>query len=196
MPDTSVPPCMSMFPFKLLPLCWSSEGMSQSKSVYRPFKRNSWDSRRPLSNSATTPTGFYSQKLWGLLFLALKPWAGDQVWSWDPSLLRGEFCSWDIPPDFYLSHVSVGLACYMSPPLLSVLMWLLLYFPGCRTYIYISGGSEWWLFCSLVVKRLFFLNIRLLRFDSAQAQTWRWSRINWRRNLCCLREIMSWGQRD
>ena len=28
--DTSVPPCVPLVPFKLLPWCWSSEGMSLS----------------------------------------------------------------------------------------------------------------------------------------------------------------------
>ena len=28
MPDTSVPPCVPLVPFKLLPQCWSSEGVS------------------------------------------------------------------------------------------------------------------------------------------------------------------------
>ena len=40
MPDTSVPPCMSMVSFKLLPQCWSSQGMSLSKFVCGFFKRN------------------------------------------------------------------------------------------------------------------------------------------------------------
>ena len=29
------------------------------------------------------PTGFYSWKLWELVFLTLKPWAGVLVWGWD-----------------------------------------------------------------------------------------------------------------
>ena len=29
-PDTSVSPCVPLMPFKLLPQCWSSEGMSVS----------------------------------------------------------------------------------------------------------------------------------------------------------------------
>ena len=44
--------------------------------MHRPFKRNAWDFRSPLSHSATIPTGFYSQKLWGLLFPPLEPWSG------------------------------------------------------------------------------------------------------------------------
>lgn len=42
-----------------------------------PFNRNTWDSRCPLSHSATVSMGFPSQNLWGLLFLVLEPWAGE-----------------------------------------------------------------------------------------------------------------------
>ena len=37
---------MPLVTFKLLPWCWSSEGMSLSKSVCGFFKGNSWDSSR------------------------------------------------------------------------------------------------------------------------------------------------------
>ena len=43
-----------------------------------------------------------------------------------PSLLRGDFCSRDVPPDLYLPLMGVGPARSVSLPLLSVLMWLLL----------------------------------------------------------------------
>ena len=33
-PDTLVPPCMPLVLFKLLSLCWSSEGVSLSKSMW------------------------------------------------------------------------------------------------------------------------------------------------------------------
>ena len=39
-PDTLFPPCMPLVPFKLLPWCWSSEGVSPSKSLCRFFKGN------------------------------------------------------------------------------------------------------------------------------------------------------------
>ena len=40
MPDTSVPLCISLVPFELLPQCWGSEGVSASKSMNGPFKRS------------------------------------------------------------------------------------------------------------------------------------------------------------
>ena len=44
MPDTSVSPCKPLVPFKLLPQCWSSEGMSLSTSMYSSFRGTAWDS--------------------------------------------------------------------------------------------------------------------------------------------------------
>ena len=40
MPDTSVPLCTPLVPFKLLPQCWSSEGVRLSKSMCGFFKGN------------------------------------------------------------------------------------------------------------------------------------------------------------
>ena len=74
--DNSVPPCMSLMPFNLLPACWNSEGVSPSKSVYGTFKRNCQGVQQFLFSTVLIPAGFYSQKLWGLTFLALEPWAG------------------------------------------------------------------------------------------------------------------------
>ena len=74
MPGSSVPSCMSLGPFELLPKQWSSERVSLSKSMHGLLKRNAWNFRSPLSPSATVPSGFYSQKVWRLL-LALAPWA-------------------------------------------------------------------------------------------------------------------------
>ena len=46
MPDTSVPPCMPLVPFKLLPWCWSSEGVSLSmRPCVGSLKGTAWDSR-------------------------------------------------------------------------------------------------------------------------------------------------------
>ena len=40
MPETSVSSCIALMPFKLLPWCWCSEGVSQSKFLYGFFKGN------------------------------------------------------------------------------------------------------------------------------------------------------------
>ena len=39
-PGNSVPPHMSLTPFKMLPRHWSSERASLSKFIWEPFKRN------------------------------------------------------------------------------------------------------------------------------------------------------------
>ena len=75
MPDTSVPPCMALVPFKLLPRCWSSDGLNLSVSLcVGSLRGTAWDSR--IFFHQPIPAGFCSQKLWGLIFLALEPWAG------------------------------------------------------------------------------------------------------------------------
>lgn len=73
-PHNSVPPCMSLLPFDLLPQCLSSEQVNPSKPMCGPFKRNTWDPSSPVSHSTTIPIGFHSQQLWELLFLALETW--------------------------------------------------------------------------------------------------------------------------
>lgn len=58
---------------------------------------------KPEQPTEPTPTGFYSQKLWGLSFLALEPWAGWSGVGWNPSLLR---CH----PNLYPPHLGLGPA--------------------------------------------------------------------------------------
>ena len=72
MPDNSVPPRVSLAPFKWLEL----RRVSWREPMRSPLKGTAWDSRSPLSPSTSIPAGFYSQKFWGLLFLALEPQAG------------------------------------------------------------------------------------------------------------------------
>ena len=62
MPDNSVPPHMFPMYFEVLLHCLSSETVSLSKSMCGPFKRNSWDSRSPLSHLAKILVYFYSEK--------------------------------------------------------------------------------------------------------------------------------------
>ena len=40
MPDTSVPPCKPLVPIKMLPQCWSSEGVILNTFLWGFFKRN------------------------------------------------------------------------------------------------------------------------------------------------------------
>ena len=65
--------------------------MSLSESVCGPFKRNCQRLQQFLSFTVSIPTGFYSLKLWRLIFLALEPWAGA------PGVGLGPF-----PPEIHL----------------------------------------------------------------------------------------------
>ena len=74
-----------------------------------------------VSSAAPTPTGFYSQKLWGLTFLRPEViriylsgagTTGFVVW-----LGAGIAFSQGVPPNFYLSHVNGGSPILPIPPL-------------------------------------------------------------------------------
>ena len=139
-------PCVSLVPCEMLPHRWSAEGGSLSGEFM-----NSWDSRSPLSPSATVPTGFHTQKLGGLLFLPLEPWAGcgPQCGAGTPCS-SGDLCSRDVPPDFYPPHVGVGPA---RPVCLSLLLGCVCtsLVVGCP-FSWISGSAGSWLFCRLVAQ--------------------------------------------
>ena len=130
MTDNSTPPYMLREPFQLLLQHWSSEEV--------------WDDQceGPLRGpsdtpnlSAAIPSGFYSQKLWGLLILALAPCLGGLVWVWNSLLLRGYLGHWYIPSDFNQPHKGEVPAHSVSLPFLLVLMWLLIYVLSYRTLI-------------------------------------------------------------
>ena len=77
MPDTSVSPCVPLVPFKLTPKCWSSEVASLSKWVYVWVPQEELLRDPAASSTDSILTCFHSQKLWGLIFLALESWAGE-----------------------------------------------------------------------------------------------------------------------
>ena len=85
MSDNLVPYCMSLMFFKLMSSCWSSEGVSLSKSVHGPFKRYCLRCKKFLSSTTLIPTQFYRQKLWRLIFMAL------ELWAWELSVVLGPF---------------------------------------------------------------------------------------------------------
>ena len=110
MPDTSVSPYITMVPFKLLPWCWSSEGVSLSMGF---LKVSAWGSGSFFHQ--LNPTDFCSQKLWGLIFLAWNPGLGARCGSGTPY-----FC--DIPPEFLSITHECGISLFESLPLLPVWM--------------------------------------------------------------------------
>ena len=69
-----------------------------------------------VSSTDSIPTGFCSQKLWELIFLALEPLAGGPgvgLWLLTPKISL---------PNFYPPHVGEGPDCSASAPLLPVRM--------------------------------------------------------------------------
>ena len=84
--DTWVSPCVPLVPFKLLPQCWSSEGLSLGKSVFGFFERNCLELQK-----------FFLLPQFPLVFAArsygnLSSWHWNLGWGWDSSLLT--YPSW------------------------------------------------------------------------------------------------------
>ena len=102
------------------------------------------------SSAAPTPTGFYSQKLWGFIFPALEPWtvrSGLGLGSLAPKVSLLIFIHhtsmWDHPCQFCHCHhccccLSSPHYVSMSPPFPPVWMNGLLYILGCQTSIYLD----------------------------------------------------------
>ena len=67
-----------------------------------------------VSSFDSIPASFYSQKLWGLIFLALEPWAGE------PGVGLGLLVPMTFLQNFYLPHTGVGPGRSVSVPLLPV----------------------------------------------------------------------------
>ena len=145
--STSISPCMPLVTFKLLPQCWNSEGVNMSRWVHVCIPQEELLGAQVVSSTNSTPTGFCSQKLYGLIFLVLEPWARG------PGCGAGTPCSWDILPEFLSTTCGCGtsLFCICSPPTS---------LDGCGFFNSlvvklplksVSDGSEWWFFYILVV---------------------------------------------
>ena len=103
MPDAgqfSFSPHVSLMSFDLLPPCWNSEGVSPSKFVHGPFKRNCLRLQQFMSPTASIPTVFCSKKLWDFSCWHWNPGLGSLMWGWDPLLLRYPSC-------FLICHIWV-----------------------------------------------------------------------------------------
>ena len=147
MPDTSGSPCMPLVPFKLLPQCWSSEGMSLSKYMCGPFADTAWDSS----------SSFYQFKLcWflqpevmesylpgtGTLGWGFRVGLGTSLQRYPSQIFIHHTWVWDQPVPHLLISVSpttLDGCCFFT----SIVVGL--------PFNSISDGSEWWLFYSLVV---------------------------------------------
>ena len=87
MPDPSVSPCMLLMPFKLLPWCWSSEGVSLRKPVYGFFKVNRLGLKKFLPPTQC-PLSFAAGSYGDLSSWHWNPGLGSLVWDWDSTLPR------------------------------------------------------------------------------------------------------------
>ena len=144
--NTSISPWILLVPFKLLPGCYSSEGVSLSPCV-GSLRVTAWDSRNfmywlnPCWFSQPQVT---ENHLSGTGTLGWRHWYG-----------AGTPCSQDIPPDFLSTTCECGTSLFhFSTPPTSL--------AGCDFFNYVvvrlpfnskddSDGSEWWLFYILVV---------------------------------------------
>ena len=88
MPDISVSPHLSLMTSNLLLPCWSSEGVSPSKSVCGPFKRNCLDSGSFFLPQPQSLLVFTARSYGDLSFWHWNPGLGVLVWGWDPLFLR------------------------------------------------------------------------------------------------------------
>ena len=109
MPNTSVPPCIPLVPFKLPPWCWSSEGMSLNRwvRVWVPQE----ELLRVLQPPPLTqsPLVFTARSCGNLSSWHWNPGLGGLVWVWDYSLLRypSQTCIYvDVGPHLYPSYQS------------------------------------------------------------------------------------------
>ena len=145
MSDTSVSPYIPLVPFKLLPWCWSSEGVSLSKSLCGFFKRNCLGLQKFLPPTQS------------LLDFAARSYEDLSSWSWNPGV--GAWCgagtphSWGIPSKFLPTTCGCGTSLFhvSAPPtsldVCGFFNSLVVRLPFNSVFV----GSEWWLFYSVVV---------------------------------------------
>ena len=68
---------------------------------------------------------FHNQMLCGCHFSSGDSTLGNPTWVWDPILLKGNLCNWDIFPDSQPPHIGMGPSFFRCPALPPVSMWLL-----------------------------------------------------------------------
>ena len=113
------------------------------------LKKNTWDSSSSPSHSSAIPACFHSQKLWGLLFLALEPWAGECNLRLGPVTLQEGPPQMKYSSLFLNAHLGVGPVCSVTLPLLPVSIWLLLYTLSFRSFVQLN--FRWFLMIAVLV---------------------------------------------
>ena len=103
MPDTSVSPCIPLVPFKLLPWCWSSGGVSLCKFLCAFFKRNCLGLQKflPLTQSPLV----FAARIYGDL----------DTLHWNPGLGGPGVGLGLLAPEISLPNLSTTCGCETSP---------------------------------------------------------------------------------
>ena len=116
---TRVFPSMPLVPFKLLLWCWSSEGVSLSKSLCGFFKRNCLGLQK-FFLPTQSPLVFVARSFGDLSSWHWNPGLGVLVWGKDSSLLR-------YPSRIFIHHMWVWdqPVLHLHPPYQSGWMWFL-----------------------------------------------------------------------
>ena len=109
MPDTSVPPCMPLVPFRLLPQCWSSKEMSSNLCI-GPLRGTPGTLEALCLSQEQSPLVFTATGYGNFSFWHWNPGLWDLVWDWYPWLLRGGPPQPRYLPNFYPPHVDAGPA--------------------------------------------------------------------------------------
>ena len=117
---------------------------SESKSMCGFFKRNCLGIQKFLPPTQNY-VGFFSQKVWWLIFLALEPWVGG------PDIRRGLLAPKIYLLNFFPPYSDLGPAPSAFPSLLLVWMDVVTSVRICQTFIQLYFWWFWWLFYILVV---------------------------------------------
>ena len=150
--DNSAPPSMSLVPFQLLPPCWSSEGVSPSKSMHRSLKRNCLRLLKTSTSLSLIPCRFLQAEVRGNSLRI-------GTWGWGPGVGLGSPHSSGGPSAaemsfsifIYYTWVWDQLVLCLHP---SYKYWCDFFFHSLVVglpFSQISGTSEWLLFCSLAL---------------------------------------------
>ena len=110
----------------------SALGPSLCEILCAPFESRVSISYSPLALRKVSPTGLQSPMFWKLFFLVQDPQAGKPNVGSYPSVLRENFCNCNYPPFVGRPPKGMGLDSTLSPPLLHIFLWFLLYIFSCR----------------------------------------------------------------
>ena len=109
-----------------------------------PFKSGVSISHSPLGLPKVSPAGLQSQTFWGLIFLVQVPQAGDHDVGFRCLAPWGEPLQLQLFSRLWVTHWGMGLDYIVTPPLLPILLWFLLYIFGCRRSFLVGSSLFHW----------------------------------------------------